>query len=243
MHQALSSHQRRLIASTWNFRASAERSALLRFTRLLGELKQTGAPQVVVQGVEEAIDDETRHIGLCDAVATEFGWVGEPSPPTPYGPIGPKEAPLVERLLYEMVAFCCITETINASMLLGIQRRVKAPPVKETIHAILKDELNHSKVGWAYLQFVRNEGRGEWLNKWLKSMFQGAGVEEIYAPDSTDRAGDLMADYGELTLLDRTDIFRAANRDVIFPGLESFGLNPKACRDWLQTFETSTLQE
>ena len=54
-------------------------------------------------------------------------------------------------------------------------------------------------------------------------MFQGAGVEEIYAPDSTDRAGDLMADYGELTLLDRTDIFRAANRDVIFPGLESFG--------------------
>ena len=236
MLQDLSPRQRQLVASTWNFRASAERSALRRFRRLLSEFRQTSAPTVVLDGVIQAIEDESRHIGLCDALALEFGWVAEPSGPTPHGPIGPKSASLSDRLLYEMVAFCCVTETINASMLLAVQRRVQAPVVKDVVHDILKDELNHSRIGWAYLQWARNEGRGDWLSDWLRTMFEGAGVEEIYAPDSGEREGELMAAYGELSLDDRATIFQAANRDVVLPGLERHGLRTKPCRDWLQTF-------
>jgi hypothetical protein len=233
----LSPRQRHLVASTWNFRASAERSALLRFQRLLIELRQTGAPAVVVEGVEQAIDDESRHIGLCDQLARLFGRVDAPSGPTPHGPIGPPSASIRERLLYEMVAFCCVTETINAAMLVAVQRRVQAPNVKEVVQAILKDEVNHSRIGWAYLQWARNEGRADWLADWLQPMFEGAGVEEIYAPDSGERDGPLMAAYGELSLRDRTSIFRAANRDVVLPGMERVGFRTDECERWLATFE------
>ena len=229
--------QRRLVAATWNFRASAERSALNRFTRLRDELQRTGAPAVIVDEVTRAIDDEQRHIGLCDTLAAEFGWHEAPSPPTPYGPIGPKDAPLAERLLYEMTAFCCVTETINASMMLAIQRRVTEPRIKETVHAILKDEVNHSKVGWGYLQWARANGRGDWLQGWLIQMFRGAGVEEIYEPDTSDRDSAIMAAHGELTLTDRTGIFTAANRDVVLPGFEKMGFDTRACADWLASFE------
>ena len=237
MDLTLSKAERCLIAATWNFRASAERSALRRFTRLYTELKETGAPDIVLEGVRDAIDDEHRHIGLCDALAQEFGWKGPPSDPTPFGPIGPKAAPLEARLLYEMVAFCCVTETINASMMLEINRRAIAPEVKETIHAILKDELNHSKVGWAYLQWSRDKGRGDWLQEWLIQMFYGAGVEEIYEPDTSGREAPHVQAYGELSFADRTEIFQAANRDVVLPGLERFGFDTSECRAWLRTFE------
>lgn len=237
MDLTLSKTERYLVAATWNFRASAERSALRRFTRLYSELKETGAPDVVLDGVREAIDDEQRHIGLCDALALEFGWTGPPSDPTPFGPIGPKAAPLEARLLYEMVAFCCVTETINASMMLEINRRAIAPEVKETIHAILKDELNHSKVGWAYLQWSRSKGHGEWLQEWLIQMFHGAGVEEIYEPETSGRDAPHLQAYGELSFSDRTAIFQAANRDVVLPGFDTFGFDTTECRAWLQTFE------
>jgi len=225
------------VANTWDFRASAERSALARFRRLQGELDATGAPPVVLKLIGEAIEDEQRHIGWCDTLARAFGWEGNPSPPTPSGPLGPEDGSREERLLYEMVAFCCITETINASMLLAIEKRVKAPEVREVVHNILKDEVQHSKVGWAYLQHVRNQGGGADLDRWFAVMFKEAGVEEVYSPDCGGRDTPIMSDYGELTFADRTAIFHSATRDVVLPGLDHFGYSTTHCRAWLDTFE------
>jgi hypothetical protein len=237
MDGLLTTSQRRLVANTWDFRASAERSALIRFRRLQGELKSADAPAVVLDLIAEAIEDEARHIGLCDMLARRFGWEGAPSRPTPSEPLGPVDASADERLLYEMVAFCCITETINASMLLAIEKRVKAPEVREVVHAILKDEVKHSKVGWAYLQHVRNQGGGTQLGRWFAVMFKEAGVEEVYTPDCGGRDASVMRDYGELSFADRTEIFRCATRDVVLPGLDHFGYATTACRAWLDRFE------
>ena len=69
----------------------------------------------------------------------------------------------------------------------------------------------------------------------LIQMFYGAGVEEIYEPDTSGREAPHAA-YGELSF-DRTEIFQAANRDVVLPGLERFDLIPE-CRAWLRTEST-----
>ena len=84
----LSESERLLVAATWNFRASAERSALRRFNRLRDALAQTGTPEPIVALMEQAVDDEARHIGLCDQVAKDYGWPGNPSPPSPVGSRG-----------------------------------------------------------------------------------------------------------------------------------------------------------
>ena len=233
MLRRLSPKENQLIAETWDFRASAERSALRRFRRLHTELINDGAPEVILNLVEQACDDEDRHIGLCDELAANYGWDRAPSPPTAHHPIGPSHLSDRDRLAYEMVAFCCITETINASMLLEVYRRTKAPDIKSTVHAILKDEVNHSKIGWAFLQHIKQEGRTSGLNPLLPRMFKGAGVEEIYEPYTDERDNAYMADYGELGFKDRTGIFEAVIRDVIFPGLDTMGLDTGPCRDWL----------
>ena len=190
--------------------------------------------------MHRAIDDETRHIKLCDTLARAYGWSQPPSPPTPHHPIGPAGVSQGDRLLYEMVAFCCITETLNASMLLTIHRRVIATDIKDAIHTILKDEINHSKVGWAYLEYRRSQGDGDALSAWLPRMFKGAGVDEVHTPDSGGRDSDRMADYGELSFAMRVQIFAAAVRDVIFPGLERHGIDTARSRTWLEQFQAPT---
>jgi hypothetical protein len=136
-----------------------------------------------------------------------------------------------------MVAFCCVTETINASMLLAVLNRAKSATVRDTVREILKDEINHSKVGWAYLQHVRNQGEGIFLAQWIPHMLNGAGVEEIYEPDSGEREGEILADYGELSFQNRADIFKAAMRDIVLPGFEKMGLDTTYGRQWLKQFE------
>lgn len=226
-----------LIAATWNFRARAERSARLRFTRLAETLSEEGVPEQILTMAHTAIEDETRHIKLCDTLAESFGWDRPIGPPTPHGAIGPTDGAPGDRLLFEMVAFCCVTETINAAMLLEVRRIVEEPQIRETVQAILKDEVNHSKLGWAYLQHARNQGRGAFLPKWLPKMFYGAGVEEIYAEDNGSREAPHLAAYGELSFGRRTGIFRASMRDIVLPGLETMGVETMHGRQWLSEYE------
>jgi hypothetical protein len=238
----LSAEERSLVASTWAFRASAERSAALRFQRLAQGLENIGAPTPIRDLTHRAVEDEVRHITICDHLACNFGWKDEPLPPTAHQAIGIKGSTHQEQLLFEIVAFCCITETINASMLLAIKDMVLHEGIKIGVQTILKDEVNHSKIGWAYLQYARNEGQGGFLPEALPQMFQGAGVEEIYTSDGVSREADHLANYGELNFKMRTDIFRASIRDVIFPGLEHMGIKTNHGRKWLSHFEPKLMQ-
>lgn len=229
----LSSAERGLVAATWAFRASAERSAELRFQRLHERLVADEIPMAIVALAERAVSDEARHIGLCDSLARKYGWTAETPPPTPYHPIGPSALDASDRFLYEMVAFCCVTESVNAAMLLAVRERVTAPDVRETVVAILRDEVQHSKLGWAYLAHTAAATDVAWLGEWIPRMLHGAGVEEVFVADDGRRDGARLAAYGELSLSDRIAIFRGVMRDVVLPGLERAGVPCTEARAWL----------
>ena len=233
----LSARQRALVADTWDFRASAERSAELRLTRLHRELVATEAPTPLCELAMSAREQERRHIGLCDALARRFGWSDEPSEPTAHGPIGPSERGLEDRLLFEMVAFGCVTETVNVAMLVTVSRQVADPGVRETVASILKDEVSHSQLGWGYLQYAFESRSIAWLSAWLPQMFAGAGVDEIYQPDADERNVPELAHFGELSFAQRVEIFRAVAADVILPGFERVQLDTGPCRRWLSRWE------
>ena len=229
----LSQPERAVVARTWAYRGQSERRAEKRFARLARELEQTGASPVVIDLTRAAVDDEQRHAGLCDALAEEYGWAvsGSASVADP-APLGPPELGLSDRVLFEMVAFCAFTETLNAAMLTQILKRARVPRIRDAVHAIVKDEVAHSRAGWAHLHDRRAQGHGAFLSALLPQLFEQARVEDIFRADPS-REGPRMADYGELDDASRTAIFRAVMRDVFFPGLESLGLDTRAGRDWL----------
>lgn len=224
--------QRRFVASTWALRASGERAAALRFERLARTLAAADAPADMVALALRAGDDERRHVGLCDELAALFGWTRPPLPPGPHHPIGPTGRSPDDRLLYELVSACCLSETLNACMLRAILDRVRAPQVRDTVQTILSDEVHHARLGWRTLQHAREQGRGDFLGPMLPRMLRGAGVSLIDSPDAPGRDEAQLAAWGELDHDARLAVFHAAMRDVVWPGLESAGVHTDLARAW-----------
>lgn len=232
----LSEHERALIAETWSFRGHAERSATLRFERLARELRACEASAVAIELAELAIEDERRHALLCDSVAAAYSadeWTNDCAVQAP-SPLGPPGLAHEDRLLFEVVAFCCFTETLNTAMLIETLKHAEEPEIRRALQEILRDEVQHSRLGWAHLADARAHGRGDFLGQSLPYMFETADVEAIFTNDSR-RDDPRLAFYGELSRDQRIGIFCAAVRDVVFPGLEAQGVSTEEGRAWLHT--------
>ncbi len=121
-------------------------------------------------------------------------------------------------------------------MLTQILKRAQVPRIRDAVHEIVKDEVAHSRAGWAHLHDRCTQGHGAFLSALLPHMLEQARVEEIFRPDPS-REGPRMAAHGELDDACRTAIFRAVMRDVFLPGLESLGLDTGSGRDWLSERE------
>jgi hypothetical protein len=230
----LSDRQRQLLGGVWAFRARAERDAILRFRRLAAELGRLGAEPRVVELASAAVDDEDRHARSCSELARHYGTLGAPGAGSA-PPIGPREARPADRLLYEVVAFCCVTETLNTSLMHVAYKRARVPYVRKAIREILRDEIWHSRLGWAHLRAAREQGCGSFLSAALPRMLAGAVHMELFAdpPATSPDEEEQLADHGELPLATRREIFESAARDVLLPGLEELRIDTGAARAWI----------
>ena len=235
---SLTPHQRALVASTWDFRARAERQAHLRFSRLARELAEVGAQAVVVQMARDAAEDEARHAVICDEIAHAYGWE-TPSHVHPAfdAVLGLPGQGMRDRLLYEMVAFCCFTETLNTAMLVETLARTTEPTIKRALHAIAKDEVKHSQMGWAHLAAERKAGLGDFIADSLPAMFHEADVEDVFLSGDEGRSCDVLRAHGELSDSARFAIFWTAVDDVFLPGLEAHQIAITQGRQWLKRFD------
>ncbi|HEY4102782.1 MAG TPA: hypothetical protein VGM44_02790, partial [Polyangiaceae bacterium] len=129
------------VAGTWAFRTRAEIEASARFLRMSAELAEVGADPVVVKGARDASDDEARHRDLCAVLATRFGQPNAKEYVPPRVRIGRSEMEPRDRLLWEVVAVCCISETMNTALLSRCQEVAKDEQIHTTLHELLKDEV------------------------------------------------------------------------------------------------------
>lgn len=224
---------RSLVAGVWAFRARAEREAATRFERLAAELERTQAAPVVVAMAKRAADDELRHVQVCGELAARYGDPGGAADPLPANEIGPRSLGARERLLYEVVAFCAVTETINSALMSVSLEHATDPAVRSAVREILRDEVTHARLGWAHLSSARAQGAGAALSDALPAMLSGTVREELFAPD-TDEVDPRLAGHGELPLALRAEVFVRTLESVVFPGLEAHGVSTAAGRRWLK---------
>jgi ferritin-like protein len=237
---SLSEPERSLVATTWAFRARSEQVATKRFRELTDNLIKTDALPEVVQLAREAIEEESRHEKMCREVATSFGWdfTQHQHEMIPLA-LAPKSLSLREQVLYDVVAFCCISESINAALLVEVIHFAKAPQIVEISRSILKDEIKHSRLGWAHLSAECSQGIGAFLPEYFVKMLETAGAEEVFDSRFMNREGEALAAYGELSYSRRTGILVAVLRDVILPGFEGLGLDISSVVEKLVEWETN----
>ena len=187
----------------------------------------------LVEMTRSAAEDERRHVDLCATLAREFGYEGGFPSALPGASVAPSRLPPSRRPLYEMVSICCVNETINACLLSRAYQRATWPSIRETTRQLLTDEINHGRLGWAYLAAERGAGRGDWLSPELVPILAGAGVHEIFRPTPDGDDAETLAAYGEFSHAERIEMFEGVALDVILPGFEAAGLDTTGCRAWM----------
>ncbi|WP_223758902.1 ferritin-like domain-containing protein [Myxococcus sp. RHSTA-1-4] len=225
---------RRLVAEAWTFRRQVELDAELRFTRLAEQLAQLRAPEPIVALARRAAEDERRHAGMCELLARAYGQVELPPAPLAVEEVAPAGMALRERVLYELVAACCITETESTAVLTTLLVPDATPRVRAVLRDILRDEVAHSRLGWAWLSREHAEGAAGFLARHVSAMLEGSVSPRLFAPGTPEEESAALLKHGVLPHTRKRETFVRALRDVVFPGLERFGVDTAPGREWLE---------
>ncbi len=224
---------RRRAARVWSFRMRAEHDATLRFSRLAERLSGSGAHGAVVTMARSAAADERRHTDLCGDLVAHLGGAPPELPSAPPREVAPSGLTARERVLYEVVALSCITETLSTALLGAIEEASTDSLVTHTAHSILRDEVQHSRLGWAHLAAEKGRGAGPTIAEYLPAMLQGTVNDELFADGEEGPEAAALSGLGALQRAERLSVFSETLRSVVFPGLETLGIDPAAGRAWL----------
>ena len=224
------------VGREWWFRAWAERDSARRFARLQEAMVAQAVPRSLCDACGKAQADEDRHAVLCAEVARRF------RPDDPYADtpalgeaLGPGQLEPGERLLYEMVAFCAVTESLNASLLLTVFGAAREPGVREATQALLRDEVTHAQLGWAYLAYhARERGSPAFLGPRLERILEATVSESLVSPEAyCARWSDPALGY--LPRSERVRVFLRGLRTVVLPGLAWHGVATEDADRWLSS--------
>jgi hypothetical protein len=223
---------RRRVANLWRFRARFELEAEARFRDLAADLSTIGAPPELVALAARSADDERRHAKLAARLAARFGLAVALDESVTAPRIAPAGLDEHRRTIYDAVALCAVMESVSAAMLREMRTRATDPEAREVIHAILTDEITHSRIGWGTLAHEAERRDVTWLGPYIAPMLAGTVTEEIFeAPEG--EAGAELEPWGGLRREARRTCFVDAAEGLVLAGLAHFGVPVEAGHDWL----------
>jgi len=230
----LSPELKRAAAWEWRCRYTFEREAMMRFDRLSKSLDAIEGKDQLAALARKAASDESRHAEQCRDLVRHFGEEISDSGAPADRQVAPPGCSPEEALLYELVAMSCITETLSCALLGALVERATDKQVKETMHSILRDEIGHSRLGWAYLAGASSRSSKRFIADHLPAMLAGTVTQEIFEDRPPHALEEPLSHLGALTRKERLHIFQESMRAVVFPGLERFEIDTQAGERWLR---------
>jgi rubrerythrin len=230
---------RRSVGEAWAFRARVEHDAAFRFTRLAGAISTFDPESPAIALMRRAADDERRHAGLCEVLSSAYGQPLETAPQASLEIAPPQLGPR-EAVLYEVVAACCITETESVATLTTLLAENAEPRVRATLHEIARDEVVHGRMGWAHLAREAAQRDVSFLSAWVPVMLSGTVDDGLFETPAPDMNAEELLKHGVLPHEQKREIFERTLLDVVFPGLEKFGIDVGPARIWLEQRQGAT---
>lgn len=226
--------RRRLAAEAWRFRFQVEREAHLRFGRLAGRLAGIGASGALQALALRASEDEFRHATRCAERClleggTTTGLVSPGAPEIAASALSPRQ-----RVLYEVMAACCVTESGSMGVLSALLGAARGRGLRRVLRELAADEVGHARLGWAVLAAERGGEDVRVLGPFLPAMLAGNAGPGLYAPGTNPAEDDeALLEHGVLPRAQRRAVFEDTLEAVVFPGLEACGVSAVAGRAWL----------
>lgn len=229
----LSPEARLLVGDAWRSRMTQEHLAVGAFSLLAVELAQVGCDSVVLALIARAAADEVRHADVCRRLAIRH--LGEAAVPARLRGV-PGFAPHPgcspgERALLHVVEMCCLNETFTGAYFTEMLERTTQPTARAAVESLLEDEIDHGRVGWAYLAAARRDGHAGVLDAALPALLIETVkpvIDEAAAyPDDDDPQTEAHAHLGTRAA---GVIYRRTLARVILPGFEALGVDTRPAR-------------
>jgi hypothetical protein len=220
-------------AEAWRFRWEVECEAEVRFARLAGRLEALGAAPQLVALARRASADEQRHAGHCARLASSLGAAFPPGPHPPPASIAPSGLDEEDAVTYELVAACCVAETVSVAVLTRLLGEAGDPALREVLHELAEDEVGHARLGWAHLAVAASRGRAAFLADHLAAMLRGSADGGLFEPAGPEEEDPALVAHGVLPHAEKRELFVRTLGEVVFPGLEGAGIDVAPGRAWL----------
>jgi len=225
----LSEADRRGLSAFWLSRSAGERRVSDSMVVIRDALAKLGEPAPLVELAERAIDDELRHARLWHLGAQRFALDGQGTPEH-WPPFVPHyDAPDDLRYRLYVIAECVLNETTASTFLQTCLRLARGPLAVAVLREILSDEIDHGRIGWAFLARLSRSQRNE-LQPWLVPMLRAHWKEWTRALHDVP---DTYAAHGIPSKADTSEAIVASLRDVILPGLKAQGFATRQMDAWL----------
>ncbi len=219
----LAERARGVVAATWKERARQEHLAVGAFSLVAQELAAEGCDPIVLALATKAAWDEVRHTDICRKMAHALGagvpaaYRGLPKLPMHAG------ADARTRVLLHVVEMCCLSETLTGVYFTEMHKRATNPIVRAVVASLLEDELDHGRLGWAYLAARKRDGTLEGLEPALPAMFDRTVTRALAPRDGGDDDPAIEA-FGFLGNAASRETIERAVAEVIKPGFAALGV-------------------
>ena len=230
--EKLSDAERADVAAVWHARAATELRVAESFRVIRDALRDLRADPMLCDLAERAIDDEHRHAEICRVTASRFAG-RELDPPAELVLVVPEHrgASAELRSVLWVVGQCCLNETIASAFLEAAVATSHAPMANRALRELLSDEIDHARLGWAFLASVAPELRVQ-IGPWLPAMAR-ANLKMWRSSPRDYPMTDALARQGAPREAVVEDALVTALRELVVPGFERFGLPTAEIATWL----------
>ncbi len=230
-----SAHLKR-VGRAWQWRAKQEHLAVGAFSMVTRELAEEGCDPLVLGLMARAASDEVRHAALCAEYARRLLDDRKAIHPRMQGvpaiPAHAESSPSV-RVLLHVVEMCCFSETLTGAYFTELRGRATHPTARALVDSLLEDEIDHGRVGWAYLEQRAHDGTLDGLSEALPAIAdRTVGVVIRSAREKPEPSVAAIEQLGHLGLNASAELYRGALEALIVPGLESAGVDTAPLRAW-----------
>lgn len=230
--EKLTPAQRHELSIHWLQRAASEERVGRAFAFVHGVLGELQAAPELVALAARAVDDERRHTELSLLVARRFAQTAlTPLSPLPLTvPRHPQASATLEKVLW-VLGQCAFNETFASSVLEHALRAATGPLAKAALRELLSDEVDHARLGWAFLSSLEPSARAQ-VGPWLLALAQA----NLRAWRTTPREypSDVsLVSQGALSLELLETALRDAISSLLIPGFAELQLDVEDLKRWL----------
>lgn len=227
---ALSASEIAACREHWRVHMAAEYASARVFAGLVPQMMAASLDASLVREVSEMVRQEIDHGALSARVFAALG--GTPRAELPLLAKMPdhEDVSPLEAVLRNVIAVSCCGETLAVAVIGSERERATFEPLRETLTAILADEVGHARFGWTLLRDVApglDAPMKRRISAYLVAVFErdlGAVHAGRNAPPVSDAALAIGAHDGPLAWETLTKTLR----EVTVPGLVRLGFQA----DW-----------